>query len=690
MATPPARVNVGSQNQSQPYFIASHANFNRPGGDAAAASIAAGAQGHELGPPVGYRERQASPMLEHPDWSRSRDKIQSRDTYPRDDRREQQATSSKPSHERHPQHSSFVAAPVRSGIPIRLDIDPHHGSTHPAGVPDTKNLHSPVLVPQTATSGSTFGLASRSGDEKSQQQATTAGLGGIGSPQGNASILTAMTSSLKTAISGGGTSHPRPDLTPSEYGRRVDAGSAATVKHTEKTGVMSRSRSKSNASAVASVTTRASSAGQANAKAADPPSNRSSVEERSMEKRSLRITNASPEPEETLDAGAGAGNEGTSRWGALRNVVQAAASIASTGISSTIQRSNSVLHGSASRSGADQSTLFLDVPGAFPIASSSAISTTASTSSDPSRPRSARSSESAVTLDLNSPSATNQPMASSGKLPFFERYKQMADNNKGATSMVRQISRSSSERFGGSGDPQSFGDLSGGLNDTQARARVRENTDESSLPWLRTESEISATEHRLQGPSSKSFSGTSLSSVDSTREGKDRVVELAIITPSASMNRLDGNVSSTYDERGAARARKPSEGNADIEGLMEDLKADLDRFGSPSQEEHEYSNRFRLDRESYQSSLLAPSDSISTPGFDLQRRRSASTKINQAVPGRKACQKCGLALKGQRYVKRDGIVLCEADYKEMFLPKVSGSFDSSRVFSPGNGSYPLL
>jgi len=93
MATPPARVNVGSQNQSQPYFIASHANFNRPGGDAAAASIAAGAQGHELGPPVGYRERQASPMLEHPDWSRSRDKIQSRDTYPRDDRREQQAKS---------------------------------------------------------------------------------------------------------------------------------------------------------------------------------------------------------------------------------------------------------------------------------------------------------------------------------------------------------------------------------------------------------------------------------------------------------------------------------------------------------------------------------------------------------------------------------------------------------------------
>jgi hypothetical protein len=685
MATPPARVNVGSQNQSQPYFIASHANFNRPGGNAAATTTAAGAQGHELGPPAGYRERQASPMLDHPDWNRSRDKVQPRDIYPRDDRRGQQTISTKPAQTR--QHPSFVAPPVRSGIPIRLDIDPDHGSSHPAGVPDTKNLHSPVLVPQTATSGSTFGLASRSGDERRQQQATTAGLGGLGSPQGNASILTFMTSSLKTAISGGGTSHPRPDLTPSEYGRRVDAGSAAAVKHEKETGVMNRSRSRSNASAVARVVTRASGAGQTHAKAVDPPSNRSSIEERSMEKRSLRVTNASPEPEETLDVSEGTGVGNTSRWGTLRNVVQVAASIASTGISSTIQRSNSVLNSGASRSGADQSTSFLDVPAALPIASPGAISTTTSTLSDPSRPGSARSNESAATLDPDSPVTRSQPLAGSGKLPFFERYKQMADNNKGATSIVRQISRSSSERFGVSGNFQNLGDHSSGLTESHARARVRENTNDSSLPWLRTESEISALEHRLEGPPSKSFSGTSLSSVDSTTEGKGRVVELAIITPSASMNRLDGTVPSTYDERGAVRVKKPSDETAEIEGLMEDLKADLDRFGNASQEEHEESSRLRLDRDSYQSSMLAPSDSISTPGFDLQRRRSASTKINQAVPGKKACQKCGLPLRGQRYVKRDGIVLCEADYKEMFLPKVSGSRDASRVFSFGNESY---
>ena len=672
MATPPARVNVGSQNQSQPYFIASHANFNRPGGNAAAATTAAGTKGYELGPPAGYRERQASPMLDHPDWSRSRNNGQPRDLYPRDDTRGQQTTSTKPSQTRHRQHPSFGAPPVRSGIPIRLDIDPHHGNAHPAGVPDTKNLHSPVLVPQTATSGSTFGLASRSGDEKSQQQATTAGLGGVVSPQGNASILTVMTGSLKTAISGGGTSHPRPDLTPSEYGRRVDAGSASAVKHDKETGVINRSRSRSNASAVVRITSSASGAGQTHAKAADPPSNRSSVEERSMEKRSLRITNASPEPEELLDANGGPSIGGTSRWGTLRNVVQAAASIASTGLSSTIHRSNSVLNGGASRTGADQSTSFLDVPAAFPIVSSSAISTTASTVSDPSRSGSDRSNESAAAPDLSSPLTTRQPMAGVGKLPFFERYKEMADNNKGATSIVRQISRNSSERLGGFGNLHSFGDHSSGLTETHARARVREKTDDSSLPWLRTESEISALEQRLEGTPSKSFSGTSLSSVGSTTEGKGRVVELAIITPSASMNRLNGTVPAAYDEGGAPRARKPAEENADIEGLMDDLKADIHRLGNSSHEEHEESSRLRLDRDSYQSSMLAPSDSISTPGFDLQRRRSASTKINQAVPGKKACQKCGLPLRGQRYVKRDGIVLCEADYKEMFLPKVSG------------------
>ena len=138
------------------------------------------------------------------------------------------------------------------------------------------------------------------------------------------------------------------------------------------------------------------------------------------------------------------------------------------------------------------------------------------------------------------------------------------------------------------------------------------------------------------------------------------------------MNRLNGTMPAAYDEGGAPRARKPAEENADIEGLMDDLKADIHRLGNSSHEEHEESSRLRLDRDSYQSSMLAPSDSISTPGFDLQRRRSASTKINQAVPGKKACQKCGLPLRGQRYVKRYGIVLCEADYKEMFLPKVSG------------------
>jgi hypothetical protein len=80
----------------------------------------------------------------------------------------------------------------------------------------------------------------------------------------------------------------------------------------------------------------------------------------------------------------------------------------------------------------------------------------------------------------------------------------------------------------------------------------------------------------------------------------------------------------------------------------------------------------RSGRESYQSDLVAPSDSISVPGYlDRNRPHDSFKAIRPAVKGRKDCQKCGMSLKGKRYVKRDGIMLCETDWKEMFLPKVS-------------------
>jgi hypothetical protein len=75
-------------------------------------------------------------------------------------------------------------------------------------------------------------------------------------------------------------------------------------------------------------------------------------------------------------------------------------------------------------------------------------------------------------------------------------------------------------------------------------------------------------------------------------------------------------------------------------------------------------------RDSSLSSLIAPSDSISL----MQPRRKRSETIKLAAKptgGGKRCQKCGDGLQGRRFIERDGVRLCERDWKEMFLPKVS-------------------
>ena len=47
---------------------------------------------------------------------------------------------------------------------------------------------------------------------------------------------------------------------------------------------------------------------------------------------------------------------------------------------------------------------------------------------------------------------------------------------------------------------------------------------------------------------------------------------------------------------------------------------------------------------------------------------------------RKTCQKCGDSVGGpRRFVERDGIVLCERDWKKLYLPSVSFCFDLGKA-----------
>jgi hypothetical protein len=483
--------------------------------------------------------------------------------------------------------------------------------------------------------------------------------------------MTTMTGSLKTGISGGGTSHPRPEVTPSEWNRKMEGagvlelvgGGSGSGRYGQGNGQgqghtqvqVARSRSRSSASTNPSAGTGSTTRQPQESRPRDPPSTRSSIDDRSMEKRSLRVTNASPELSQDDKT-----DTAVSRWGALRSVVQTAATLASSGIASTIQKTPG-----------DQNASFLDVP---------------STANQAVRPSPDRNN-STSTIEAGSPAASTESTSqtgSSGKLPFFERYKKMAENTNGATSMVRQISvrednrlRKTPARLNPDLDVVGEGEESNVLVESPSRFDFSEKDgqeESSALPWLRRGSETSMLDRRLGSSQAKTFSDASLSSNGSTSESKARPGDMAIITPSASMNQLDGVAMGTHRAyQPPLRVRDASGPDGElIEGLIEDLKTDLDRLGmlSPNM-----SVDRRTERESYQSSLLAPSDSISTPGLDLQRRKSDSTKISpQAVPGKRACQKCGVSLKGRRYVKRDGIVLCEADWKEMFLPKVRAFF----------------
>lgn len=578
MATPPPAINVDSQNQSQPYFIASHANFNRPGsagGTGVGASGAGSGQVQQHGEGkvgLGYRERQVSPYMPAGEWG----------------------TSNNPNNHNGAKNHNPPGRPPqsRTGIPIRLEVSPNPSSRY---LPESKP--SPPLVPQTATSSSSgsnsLGIPPATGSTK-------IGTGGTG-------------------MSGGGASYPRPGVTPSEYRNhqqqiQMQQGGTAPLNIIKRPSIASSGPAASTAS---TRPTGSISKGykleDTYAPGAKEKERKGSVEE--AEKLVLRIANLSPEPEEEI------------------------------------------LDTSESNRSKKNEPMRLSIP-SLPMSRTNSYSSYEKVESP--------SNES----PLNSGS-------SGARLPFFERYKQMAERTNGATLMVRQISvreetkRASLEKTGmpvERPEPSKMLDEEKALVDSPLRMRLEDGNDQagkSSLPWARLSGASSASllSNRLEPNSESSHSGGSGSSIGSTQE-RSRSDETAIITPSGSMNKLDKIAEGTE----SAYPTKPRTRGDQVEALTDELERDMDRLGgilSPN-------ISHQSGRESYQSDLVAPSDSISVPGYpDRNRPHDSFKAIRPAVKGRKDCQKCGMSLKGKRYVKRDGIMLCETDWKEMFLPKVS-------------------
>lgn len=181
---------------------------------------------------------------------------------------------------------------------------------------------------------------------------------------------------------------------------------------------------------------------------------------------------------------------------------------------------------------------------------------------------------------------------------------------------------------------------------------------------------------------SRLYGNPSISSLDSMQAEKVRMGETNLLTPSTSIDKL---AEITRGSRRDAEHRQESTSWDDeldpVEGLddkpftgkpakslsIQMISPDLGKTTSRQ------SSHFR--RESSVLSSLAPSDSISTPGatdrFHFDHYPAPTAIHAKPKPGTKTCQKCAQSLKGKRFIERDGMLLCEPDWKEMFLPKVS-------------------
>ncbi|KAJ9098310.1 hypothetical protein QFC19_006434 [Naganishia cerealis] len=182
----------------------------------------------------------------------------------------------------------------------------------------------------------------------------------------------------------------------------------------------------------------------------------------------------------------------------------------------------------------------------------------------------------------------------------------------------------------------------------------------------------------------------SISSLDSTQAERIKMGETNLLTPSTSMDQLaEGShgrkVEASQEKEFTSTTRWDNDQYDPIEGLVDQpppepsVDASFDSMMSPNLSHATSSQSYRFQqRGSSASSLVAPSDSISTPGgfvdkFNVDHHSGTTLGREKLTPGTRACQKCGQSLKGKRFIDRDGIFLCEPDWKEMFLPSVSST-----------------
>ncbi|KAJ9114759.1 hypothetical protein QFC22_005635 [Naganishia vaughanmartiniae] len=334
-------------------------------------------------------------------------------------------------------------------------------------------------------------------------------------------------------------------------------------------------------------------------------------------------------------------------------------------------------------------------------------------------------------------SSTTSGSTSAGKLEFFERYKKMAETTTTTTTtttnpglLTRTISNTSAgptwtspierqmmdQSVHGHREPRvrTRAEVLESLHEEEPAAVLALSPIESRLEaaymndvdpdfaWTqqrdhqhvaRTERERIVTSRKKEATAQMHHSSPrdrhagrlhqshSISSLDSTQAEKIKMGETNLLTPSTSIDRLAEVLHGREKPRDAFTPTTKWDEELDpIEGLVDQpppapsCDASFYSMLSPNLSRATSGQFHRSQqRESSVSSLLAPSDSVSTPGLSGDKFRvdpSIVMPVRETPrPGTRMCQKCGQNLKGKRFIDRDGIMLCESDWKEMFLPK---------------------
>ena len=276
---------------------------------------------------------------------------------------------------------------------------------------------------------------------------------------------------------------------------------------------------------------------------------------------------------------------------------------------------------------------------------------------------------------------------STSKLPFFERYKQTITSSSGPDTPCDSSSASSMRRESSDAQDERLVE-----SPVQATLGLNDNYDEdqgSALPWatpLLAESPVirqdlpaagsSRLHNRHHTAESETSSSSSASSTSqSGRFGLTSGSQLEeVVTPSQSWER-------GLAERTTGKALPRSHSEDLKKGISYEISEEnrdlLEQIGEEEEDTEEervifganvHYTRRASDEAPTKGSISASTVTI-RDGHSRSRTAPGAGRSSSSSTSRKTCQKCGEGVGGaNRFVERDGVVLCERDWKKLYLP----------------------